>query len=76
MINLLKISFFTFSFIFVSHVCFSNEPVNTFKKKENFDINVGDEDLSKTALMWAAQHGYIESVKLLVENGANLNQQT
>ena len=43
---------------------------------QNFDINVGDEDLSKTALMWAAQHGYIESVKLLVENGENLNQQT
>lgn len=46
------------------------------KKTKNFNINVGDEDLSKTALMWAAQYGYIKSVKLLVENGADLNQQT
>lgn len=46
------------------------------KNDPHFNINIQDVDLAKTPLMWASQHGFINSVKLLVENGANLNQQT
>ncbi len=45
------------------------------KTDKNFDINSPNE-FGKTPLMLAAQYGYLDSVKLLLSNGADINHQT
>ena len=45
------------------------------KQENDFNIDQGNA-FGKTPLMLAAQYGYLESVKLLLENGANINAQT
>ena len=45
------------------------------QKEENFDIDYPNW-FGKTPLMVASQYGYLESVKLLLENKANINKQT
>ena len=45
------------------------------KDEANFDIDSPNE-FGKTPLMWAAQYGYLDSVKLLLSNGADINKQT
>lgn len=45
------------------------------KAEVDFDIDYANW-FGKTPLMLAAQYGYIESVKLLLENGADINRQT
>lgn len=45
------------------------------KAEDNFNIDYANE-FGKTPLMLAAQYGYLESVKLLLKNGANINRQT
>ncbi len=41
----------------------------------NTDVNTGNK-FGKTALMYAAQYGFMESVKILLEAGADINAQT
>ena len=45
------------------------------QKEESFDIDYPNW-FGKTPLMVASQYGYLESVKLLLENKANINKQT
>lgn len=42
---------------------------------KDFDIDFPN-DFGKTPLMLAAQYGYLDSVKLLLSNGADINRQT
>ena len=41
----------------------------------NTDVNAGNE-FGKTALMYAAQHGFADSVKILLDAGADVNAKT
>ena len=45
------------------------------QKEKNFNIDEPNE-FGKTPLMWAAQYGFLESVKILLDSGANINKQT
>lgn len=45
------------------------------KTEDNFNIDYANE-FGKTPLMLAAQYGYLDSVKILLKNGANINRQT
>lgn len=42
---------------------------------KNFDVDAVN-SFGKTPLMLAAQYGYLDSVKLLLDNGADINRQT
>lgn len=51
------------------------EIIEKGKEEAGFDIDYPNW-FGKTPLMLAAQYGYLESVKLLLENGADINKQT
>lgn len=44
--------------------------------EKSFDIDYNSTWYGKTPLMIAAQYGYLDSVKILLENNANINKQT
>lgn len=45
------------------------------KQNKDFTVNAVNE-FGKTPLMLAAQYGYLDSIKLLLDNGADINSQT
>ncbi len=51
------------------------EIIRLGKNEQDFDIDYPNR-FGKTPLMVAAQYGYLDSVKLLLENGADINKQT
>ena len=51
------------------------EIIRLGKNEQDFDIDYPNW-FGKTPLMVAAQYGYLDSVKLLLENGADINKQT
>ncbi len=51
------------------------EIIRLGKNEADFDINYANW-FGKTPLMIAAQYGYLDSVKVLLENGADVNKQT
>ncbi|GFS15053.1 ankyrin repeat domain-containing protein 66 [Elysia marginata] len=47
------------------------DSLEEFVSTAKYDLNLADEDWgNKTALHWACQRGYVECVRLLLENGA------
>ena len=40
---------------------------------EGADVNAPDDDLNVTPLAWSVTHGHTEAVRLLIENGADVN---
>ncbi|GFO05109.1 ankyrin repeat domain-containing protein 66 [Plakobranchus ocellatus] len=47
------------------------DTLEEFVKSGKYDINLGDDDWgNKTALHWSCQKGYVECIRLLLENGA------
>lgn len=46
---------------------------NSIKNNKSININVTNKSDGRTALHWAARNGFIEIVRFLVDNGANIN---